>query len=133
VTAIRLAPYTLASAAAAVPYVCLFTYLGAVSTDLYELLHDSARAHLTPQLLVGLACVMVLSAAGLFLVCRHVVRDAGGDRDRARVGAGGGAAAVDDADGDADGAAGEALGRQRRGSATASEARSLLPTVARNV
>lgn len=66
-------PYTVASAVAAFPYVCLFAYLGSVSTDLYKLLHDGARASLTPQLLIILACVMILSAVGLFYVCRHAI------------------------------------------------------------
>lgn len=73
VTAIQLVPYTVASAVAAFPYVCLFAYLGSVSTDLYKLLHDGARASLSPQLLIILACVMILSAVGLFYVCRHAI------------------------------------------------------------
>lgn len=75
VTAINLVPYAVASAVAAFPYVCLFAYLGSVSTDLYKLLHDGARAYLSPQLLIILACVMILSAVGLFFVCRHAIVD----------------------------------------------------------
>jgi hypothetical protein len=69
-------PYTLASAVAALPYVCLFAYLGSVSTDLYKLLHDGARAYLSPQVLIILACVMILSAVGLAYVCKHACRHA---------------------------------------------------------
>lgn len=79
VTAIKLMPYTVASAVAAIPYVCLFAYLGSVSTDLYKLLHEGARAYLTPQLLIILACVMILSAVGLFFTCRHVIVDVAPD------------------------------------------------------
>lgn len=68
-------PYTVASAVAALPYVCLFAYLGSVSTDLYKLLHEGARAYLSPQVLIILACFMILSAAGLFFVCRHAIVD----------------------------------------------------------
>lgn len=75
VTAIKLVPYTVSSGVAALPYVCLFAYLGSVADDLYKLLHEGARAALSPQLLIILACVMILSAVGLFYVCRHVVVD----------------------------------------------------------
>eukprot|EP00775_Hariotina_reticulata_P006317 gene6317-6552_t len=72
-TSIGLLPYIIASAAAAVPYVCLFCYLGSVSSDVYHLLISPTAALLSPSWLIGLACVMVLSAAGLFLVCKHAV------------------------------------------------------------
>jgi uncharacterized membrane protein YdjX (TVP38/TMEM64 family) len=72
-TSIGLLPYTIASAAAAVPYVCLFCYLGSVSSDVYHLLISPTAALLSPGWLIVLACVMVLSAAGLFLVCKHAV------------------------------------------------------------
>lgn len=82
VTAINLVPYTLASAFSALPYVCLFAYLGSVSNDLYKLLHDGARAYLSPQLLIILACVMILSAVGLFFLCRHAIVDVAPELER---------------------------------------------------
>jgi uncharacterized membrane protein YdjX (TVP38/TMEM64 family) len=72
VTAIRLLPYTLASGVAAAPYVCLFAYLGSASSDLFQLLHDGAQAQLSPELLILLACIMIMSVVGLFFVCRHI-------------------------------------------------------------
>jgi uncharacterized membrane protein YdjX (TVP38/TMEM64 family) len=106
VTAIKLLPYTAASAVAMVPYVALFAWLGSVSTDLYGLLHDGAAAYMTPQLLIGLACIAILSAVGLVFVCRHAM----GHLDSGEPGGDGG---------DEDAADGEG--------------RSLLPTSARDV
>ncbi|KAF8072707.1 TVP38/TMEM64 family membrane protein [Scenedesmus sp. PABB004] len=60
-TSVRLAPYVACSALAAVPYCAFFAWLGASATDLYTLLHQGARAQLTPELLIVLACVMILS------------------------------------------------------------------------
>ncbi|KAF6259541.1 snare associated Golgi protein-domain-containing protein [Scenedesmus sp. NREL 46B-D3] len=83
VTAIRLLPYALASGVAAAPYVCLFAYIGSASSDLFQLLHDGAHAQLSPELLILLACIMIMSVVGLFFVCRHIFSaapaEAGGD------------------------------------------------------
>lgn len=72
VTAIRLLPYAVASGVAAAPYVALFAYLGSASSDLFQLLHDGAQAQLSPELLILLACIMIMSVVGLFFVCRHI-------------------------------------------------------------
>lgn len=73
VTSIDLVPYLASSAVAAVPYVCLFAYLGSQSADLYQLLHDGASAHLSPELLILLSCIMILSVVGLFFVCKQAI------------------------------------------------------------
>lgn len=137
-TAINLLPYTLASAAAAIPYVCLFAYLGSVSTDLYKLLHDGARAYMTPQLLIGLACIMILSAAGLFFVCRHavIVAHPGCDGDAQDEANPAEASIPRSAAAELDGGSGGRLGpsvARLAAAGTAAESRSLLPTSVRDV
>eukprot|EP00879_Flechtneria_rotunda_P001777 GHRR01001941.1.p1 GENE.GHRR01001941.1~~GHRR01001941.1.p1 ORF type:complete len:304 (+),score=71.64 GHRR01001941.1:346-1257(+) len=76
VTSISFAVSTLASAAAAVPYICVFAYTGSTSADVYQLLHDGARTLLSPQLLSVVVCLMIMSAVGLFFVCKRVVAKA---------------------------------------------------------
>lgn len=67
-------PYVLASALATAPYSCLFAYMGAASSDLLQLLAapSGALPH-SPTWLLIIACVMVCSAAGLFVLCKQAV------------------------------------------------------------
>jgi uncharacterized membrane protein YdjX (TVP38/TMEM64 family) len=71
VTSIGLLPYASASAIAALPYIALFAWLGAGANDLYQLIHTGTA--LQPEVLLLLATTMVLSAAGLLIVCRQVL------------------------------------------------------------
>lgn len=73
VTSIDLLPYALSSAVAAVPYVALFVFLGSTATDLHALLSHGTRG-LSPEWLITLACVGIMSVAGLFLLLKNVCR-----------------------------------------------------------
>lgn len=71
VTSIDLLPYALSSAVAAAPYVTLFVFLGSTATDLHALLTHTAGGP-SPEWLIVLACIGIMSVIGLFLILRNV-------------------------------------------------------------
>lgn len=75
VTSIDLLPYTLSSAVAAAPYVTLFVFLGSTATDLHAMLTHGAGGP-SPEWLIVLACIGILSVIGLFFILRDACQAA---------------------------------------------------------
>eukprot|EP00878_Enallax_costatus_P011940 GHUV01012467.1.p1 GENE.GHUV01012467.1~~GHUV01012467.1.p1 ORF type:complete len:302 (+),score=67.68 GHUV01012467.1:102-1007(+) len=71
VTSIDLLPYALSSAVATAPYVTLFVFLGSTATDLHALLTHGTGGP-SPEWLIVLACIGIMSVIGLFLILRNV-------------------------------------------------------------
>lgn len=76
-TSIRLLPYALPSAAAALPYACLFSYLGSAADDLWALLHGGARETLGAAWLAGGLALAAASAYGVVAISRRLLSRAG--------------------------------------------------------
>lgn len=83
VTSIDLLPYTLSSAVAAVPYLMFFVFLGSTATDMHALLRHSSGG-LSPEWLIAMACISILSVIGLLLIIRNVCQ--GGDEENSSLG-----------------------------------------------
>ncbi|KAI8470804.1 MAG: snare associated Golgi protein-domain-containing protein [Monoraphidium minutum] len=83
-TSIRLVPYALPSAAAALLYSCLFAYLGSAADDLLGLLKPTSAAGLGPAWAAASVGLALVSVFGVVRVLRGLLAPAGA--------AGGGAA-----------------------------------------
>lgn len=80
-TSIRLVPYALPSAAAALLYSCLFSYLGSAADDLLVLLNGGASAGFGATWLILGSILAFASAYGIVCICRRLLWAApsGGD------------------------------------------------------